>query len=235
MKKNIQNISIFLLQVLAICVIQVVLTELLCSALADEVLKPGSTAYVTADYLRVHDAPQSTTILGQLPYGTPVTIVESAAHGYYACEVDGQTVYLYGQYLTGTYIYVPPAKPQQRTLYKYVYVSPDGTFPLVFVSRGNLGKLALRYEPYRDSSVIEWLSEGTPLLVINDRLPFGETGYFRVHTLDGRIGYAHGGSLKVLPPSDSQYNSVPGCEIDLSKSRFRWNDPVFLAEISLIE
>ena len=229
-----KTIRIFLLQILAICAIQAMLTGLLCPAFADEVLQPGSTAYVTADYLRIHDAPQSTTILGQLPYGTPVTIVKPAAHGYYQCQVGNQTVYLYGGYLTGTYIYVPPTKPQQRTLYKYV-LSSEGALPLVFVSRGNLGKLALRSEPYRDSSVIEWLPEGTPLLVVNDCLPFGETGYFRVHTMNGRIGYAHGGSLKVLPPSDSQYNSVPGCEIDLSESRFRWNEPVFLAEISLIE
>lgn len=83
--------------------------------------------------------------------------------------------------------------------YKYFFEMGDTLYRLVFVQRDNA--LALRKGPNKESAVIEWIPVGTPLLMINDRVPDGH-GYCRVHTLEGIAGYAHSGSLKPDPPEN---------------------------------
>lgn len=199
---------------------------------ADTGIKPGTMAYVTADYLNLRDAPQGNKIT-QAAYGTPLRVLSGPDNNnYYKVQYNGVVYFAYGQYLTGQYIQVRPTSPRVQKVYEYVFVDGTDLYPLVFVTRSS-GPLALRREPDKNSDVVEWLYNGTPLLMVNDYVSNGY-GYCRVHTLDGQVGYAHEGSLSMFPPDGVHYksNGVDPCP-DLSGLKFKFSYPVALDRIEL--
>lgn len=219
MKKNL--VALLLIVILALSGI----------AMGDSALKPGTDAYVTADVLNLREEPQGKIVAGA-SYGTALRILSGPdRNGYYHVAYNGNTYYAYGQYLTGTYIYVAPSKPREQIAYEYFFVEGDCTYRLMFVNRES-GPLALRSHASKDSQVVEWLRHGQPVLVINDNVPNGN-GYFRVHTLDGYVGFAHGGSLSVWPADGVKYSSIAAPDQDLSGVDYKVDiAPVFLSEIS---
>ncbi len=174
-------------------------------AFADPQLEVGSTAYITADLLHLRDAPQG-TIVGGAPYGSEVTILSGPDNnGYYKISYQGATYYVYGKYLDGTFIDVPrPVIVREKINYTHFLCGIDGSIErLLFVKRDTA--LALRKEPDKNSQIIDWLFNGTPLRIVNDNVPDGY-GYFRVRTMDGLTGYAHSGSLVTEPVDGVTYS-----------------------------
>ena len=223
MKKNL--VALFLIVILSVTFVGGI-------AIAEKALQPGSTGYVTADVLNLRDSPQG-TIVGGASYGTPLHILSGPdRNGYYHVAYNGNTYYAYGQYLTGTYIYVAPTKPREKITYEYFFVEDNCTYRLMFVTRAGMGPLALRSEPDKTSRVVEWLSEGQPVLVISDNVANGY-GYFRIHTIDGYVGYAHSGSLSVWPSDLTRYHGTSAPEQDLSNVNYKVGiAPVFLSELT---
>ena len=117
---NSTSLKTRLTRLIAIAAMLLVIVSLFSTtntAYAESGLKAGSTAYACPEtFVNLRDAPQG-NIIGEIPRGTKVTIVSSASNGYYYVKVNGGYYYVYGQYLTSSYI-----EPSKRSIHLF-----DGT------------------------------------------------------------------------------------------------------------
>ncbi|MBR6033941.1 MAG: SH3 domain-containing protein [Clostridia bacterium] len=175
-------------------------------AFAASGLRPGSTAYVTGDYLNFRDAPQGNKVSGAR-YGTAVTIVSGPdRHGYYRIRYHGTEYYAYGEYLTGEYIETPTRQGSGKRQTEYTYYgcdSEENTYKLMFVTAEL--RLALRKGTGTDDPRKGWLQHGEPVIILNDR---PRNGYIQVMTLGGKKGWAYRTYLSTEPISDMTYEAI---------------------------
>ena len=161
------------------------------------VLEEGSTAFVTADFLNLHEGTQG-PVIGQARKGSEVTILSGPdRNGYYIVDYGDDVVSVYGEYLTGEFV-KPVAKLTDARLDepKWVYsVAIDGVeYTIGFVDA--TPRLALRQKPdlsYNNGR--RWIDNGSPVIITGEK----KGGFIKVKTLSGREGWVYTAHITAEP------------------------------------